>query len=350
MRENQVSFHVLGAVSVRADGSDVKIAAPRQRALLARLLLDANQTVPTSKLIEAIWGSAPPQHPESALHIVVSRLRRALGVVAPRLQRGCNGYRIEVDAEELDLTRAHTYLARAQRATRDDDMELAACLLDESLRCWSGEPLSDITNFPFYSAAVRQVREFRVGLIELRNSAYIKCDRDLEVLEDIESWIHTDPWRERLRAQQMGALYRTGRQVEALNAYEDLRLRLLTDFGVDPCEEIQDLHRKILRKDPSLLESWADARKKRSTAMVIRTNGGNLDEVLVERLREIAIDPTDVVIVEGGPGLDKDWLVVEIPRRTAATNGNGSRFDERLPRMPLVDSLAKVSAWLAHAD
>src|SRR5437016_1462490 len=105
----RVSFRVLGPVTASVDGSELNITAPRQRALLADLLVNANQTISSSKLIDGIWGSSPPQHPESALHIVVSRLRRALGVVAPRLVRDCSGYRIDLDPAELDPTRARAF-------------------------------------------------------------------------------------------------------------------------------------------------------------------------------------------------------------------------------------------------
>ena len=141
-----------------------------------------------------------------------------------------------------------------QRATSEGDVELAASSLDDALRCWTGEPLSDVADFPFYDSAARQLREFRVGVVELRYAAYLSCHRDLEVLDDIDVWVRSDPWRERLRAQQMVALYRTGRQIDALAAYADLRRLLVTEFGVDPCDEVQQLYGRILRQDPSLLD------------------------------------------------------------------------------------------------
>jgi DNA-binding SARP family transcriptional activator len=345
----RVSFHVLGAVAARVDDDDLRIAAPRQRALLARLLVDANQTITTSELIDAIWGSAPPQHPESALHIVVSRLRRALEAAAPRLVRARLGYRIDVAPNELDLTRAQALLAKAQCATRERDATRAALLLDEAIACWSGQPLSDVANFPFYDAAARQLREFRVGLVELRYSAYLHCGRDLEVLDDIDAWVRSDPWRERLRAQQMVALYRSGRQIDALAAYDDLRRRLVTDFGVNPCDEVQQLHSRILRQDPLLLEDPAGTGGAIGTSIVppARPGDASLDDLLVARLRQIAVDPADVVIVEGGPGIDRDWLVVEIPRRERGDRKDDVYVSDSLPRRPLGDSLATAWEWLA---
>ena len=297
-------------------------------------MVTANYTATTSELIDAIWGNTPPQHPESALHIVVSRLRRTLGCAAPRLVRERLGYRLDVGRDELDLSRARVSFSDAQEALADADHALAATLLEATLACWSGDPLSDVANFPFYDAAVRQLRDLRACVLELRNVAYLRCGRDREVLDDIDAWTGSHPWRERLRSQQMIALYRTGRQIEALAVYDDFRHLLVTHYGVDPCEEIQELHRRILRQDPSLLESPVETR----------------DRVLAEPLREITFDPADVVIVEGGPGVEKDWLVVEIPRRVQRQADDEPYLGVEFPRVALADSLGMVSALLCNGE
>ena len=253
MSKQPLSCRVLGAVRIELDTRVVKIAAPRQRALLALLLLDVNRTVSASNLIDGIWGDAPPQHPESALHIVVCRLRRALGSVASLLERDSTGYRVELQPHELDLTRAEAHAVDARTSLEAGDPERASSEFDDALACWSGEPLADVTNFPFYDATARRLREFQIALVESRNAAYLRCGRHLELLPDIESWIAANPWRERLRAHQMVALYRSGRQIEALAAYDDLRRLLVTDFGVDPHEDLQRLRGRILEGDPTLL-------------------------------------------------------------------------------------------------
>jgi DNA-binding SARP family transcriptional activator len=216
MIDQPLACGVLGAIRVEAGGRAMKIAAPRQRALLALLLLDANHTVSSSTLIDGIWGETPPQHPESALHIVICRLRHVLGPVAPLLARDSAGY---------------------------------------ALTCWTGAALADVTTFPFYDAASRRLDQFQLELVESRNTAYLRCGRHLEVLPDIEKWIAANPWRERLRAHQMVALYRSGRQIEALAAYDDLRRLLLDDFGIDPHDEVRRLQSRILSGDPTLLDN-----------------------------------------------------------------------------------------------
>jgi DNA-binding SARP family transcriptional activator len=253
MTEHSLSCRVLGSVRVAVDARDVKLAAPRQRALLAMLLLDANRTVSAARLIDGIWGEAPPQHPESALHIVVCRLRQVLDSVAPTLVRDSAGYRIEIAPEALDLTRAEAHAVAARRFLDVADAKHAASEFDAALACWSGEPLADVGMFPFYERAAPRLRELQIGTVEARNAAYLRCGRHLEVLADIDVWIAANPWRERLRAHQMVALYRSGRQIEALAAYNDLRQLLVDDFGIDPHEDIQRLHARILQRDPTLL-------------------------------------------------------------------------------------------------
>ena len=277
MSEQPLAFGVLGSVRVEVDARPLKIAAPRQRALLALLLLNAEKTVSSSNLIDSIWGDAPPQHPETALHIVVCRLRQALGPVASRLVRDSAGYRIEIDPDELDLTRAQAHAVVARRWLDDRDARRAASEFDAALACWTGEPLADVTNFPFYDSFARRLRELQLGLIESRNAAYLRCGRHLEVLSDIVSWIEANPWRERLRAHYMVALYRGGRQIEALAAYDDLRRLLLTDFGVDPHEDIQELRARILQGDPTLLADRGRSRER--TDVVILHD----DDPVIER-------------------------------------------------------------------
>lgn len=318
MAAQSVSFRVLSAVEARRGSAVLRLASPRQRALLAQLLVNANQTVSPEKLIEGIWGGTPPQHPEAALHVVVCRLRRSLGAVASRVVRDSSGYRIEVKPDELDLARAEALAADAHGLLSGGDPAPAAAAFDAALACFTGEPLADLANFPFYDATARCLREFRLGLIESRNAAYLRCGRHLDVLSDIDAWIETEPWRERLRAHQMVALYRSDRQIEALAAYDELRRLLISDFGVDPHEDLQRLHGRILRRDAGLLVDRRDVQS-----------------------REVFVDLTDVVMVEGGPGVNKAWLVAEVPThvRDAAIDGAHDE-SEALRRVSLTDWLA----------
>ena len=170
MTEHSPSCCVLGSVRVGVDAREVKVAAPRQRALLAMLLLDANRTVSAAALIDGIWGEAPPQHPESALHIVVCRLRQVLDSVAHMLVRDPAGYRIGIAPEALDLTRAIAHAVAARRFLDVADAKHAASEFDAALAWWSGEPLADVATFPFYERAAPRLRELQVGTVESRNA------------------------------------------------------------------------------------------------------------------------------------------------------------------------------------
>jgi DNA-binding SARP family transcriptional activator len=244
-----MSFTVLGPVGALTQRAVLQIAAPTQQALLAQLLLHANRTLSASALIDGIYGDAPPRHPEAALQIIVSRLRRALGNASDRIVYDGYGYRIDVAADELDLTRAQSHFSRGADAMRHSESAAAADAFNAALDCWTGEPLAGLTRFSFQHAHVRCLREFQFEILERRNDAYLECGQPTDVLRDIESWIAMEPWREGLRGQQMMALYRTGRQVDALATYDDTRELLLNGFGVDPSRELQQLYGNILRQE-----------------------------------------------------------------------------------------------------
>ena len=308
MRESCMSFTVLGPVSVRDGRSRLPIAAPSQQALLAQLLLHANRTVSASALIDGMYGDAAPRHPEAALQIVVSRLRRALGAAADRIAYDGYGYRIELAADELDLKRAQSHFARGTNAARRGDMELAADAFTAALECWSGEPLAELAKFSFHHANARCLREFQFEVLERRNDAYLACGRHADVLRDVESWIAMEPWREGLRGQQMIALYRAGRQIDALAAYDEIRALLIDGFGVDPSRELQQLYGSILRQ-----------------------------ELECQELRSFD-DFDNLFIVDGGP--NGTWLVEELT--DGAANNGGIR------RVALADFIAGMRDKLSH--
>jgi DNA-binding SARP family transcriptional activator len=280
MPDSCVSFTVLGPVTARTGRTRLPIAAPSQQALLAQLLLHANRTVSASALIDGIYGDAAPRHPEAALQIIVSRLRRALGPIANKLAYDGSGYRIELAAHELDLTRARSHFARGTKAVRHNEMSVAGDAFNDALECWTGDPLAELTKFSFHDAHARCLHEFQFEVLERRNDAYLACGRHADVLRDIDSWIAIEPWREGLRGQQMTALYRAGRQIDALAVYDEIRRLLIDGFGVDPSGEIQTLYGSILRQ-----------------------------ELECEELRSFR-DCHDVFVVDGGP--NARWLVAEL--------------------------------------
>ncbi len=315
---SDVRFRILGSLDVSVDGSPVMIGAARQRALLARLLLDANRSLHPDLLVDAIWGDAIPQHPDAALQIVVSRLRTALGRAAGRLTSGPAGYRIEANDDEVDHLRARRTYARARELWTQNDFGGAAMAADTALGCWTADALADLGDAPFYAAAYEELRELRLAIYELRNRAYFRCGRHVEILADIGTWIRAEPWRERLRAHQMLALYRAGRRVDALAVYDDLCQSLSTDLDVEPTAFVQELYARIRDQDPTLvahragivgaLPAWTPC----SLPFVGR---GREESQIFGRLREVAAGASRMILVEGEAGIGKSRLALEVARR-----------------------------------
>ena len=315
---SNVRFKVLGPVGVEADGAPLAIGAPRQRALLALLLLDANRALRPHTLIEGIWGESIPQHPDAALQIVVSRLRTALGPVADRLSSGPAGYRIAVADDELDHLRARAHFVHAQDLRERDDVQGAAAAADAALACWIADALDDLSDAPFYDSAYRDLRELRLAIYEFRNRAYLDSGRHVEVLADIDTWIRYEPWRERIRAQYMVALYRAGRRVDALAEYEALRRSLADELGVQPSHFVQELYGNMLDQNPALLprRSGIVATLPTWTPCGLPFVGRSAEEhVIFDALRDVAAGATRMVLVEGEAGIGKSRLVLEAARR-----------------------------------
>jgi DNA-binding SARP family transcriptional activator len=315
---SDVRFTILGPVGLTVDGSDIRIGAPRQRALLAILLRDANRPVHASVLIEGIWGEAPPQHPEAALQIIVSRLRAALGPAANRLFSESAGYRIEVEPDELDFERAHRAFDLARERFIKDDYDAAAEAASAGLACWSGDALADVRDVPFYASAYREIRELQFSIYGFRNRAYLRAGRHVQILADIEGWIRMDPSRERTRATQMVALFRSGRRVEAFAAYEELRHYLARELGIEPSAYMQELRRRIEDEDSLLLGRRIGIvpRLPAWTSYELPFVGRVREELrIVDRLREAGVGGARMVLVTGAAGIGKSRLVLEIARR-----------------------------------
>jgi DNA-binding SARP family transcriptional activator len=337
-------FQVLGDLSVTIDGEQRPITAAKQRAALAILLLSANRTVCSSALIDGIWGAALPQHPDTALQIVVSRLRCSLGPAAHRLVSGPSGYRIEVAAHELDVSCVQAALADGQRLRRQNDPNRAADVLADALSSWTSEPLHDLASFPFCQAARNRLRELRVSICEQRNDALLEAGRHIELLETIEEWISAEPWRERLRVQQVLALYRSGRQVDALRAYDAYRSRLVEELGVEPSDELRELHRDVLSHAPRLAIGVGPigSRIPLWTSLSLPFVGrGDEEELIFGRIREVFGGSRAMILVEGEAGIGKTRLILEIARRVQG--------DAIVLSATANDTLRPAVVGLAHA-
>ena len=242
----ELDFRLLGPLEVHDDGRSLALGGRKQRTLLAILLLHANEAVSDDVLSEGLWGERPPKTAPTALQIHVANLRKLLP--ADRLEPRAPGYLLHLEPEELDLARFERLCAEA----RGREPEAAAVALTDALALWRGRPLADFAYDSFAQAEIARLEELRVAAIEQRIEAELACGRHAELVGELEALVAEHPLRERLRRQLMLALYRSGRQTEALDAYRDARITLVGELGIEPSPALKDLEKAILAQDPAL--------------------------------------------------------------------------------------------------
>jgi predicted ATPase/DNA-binding SARP family transcriptional activator len=244
-------YGLLGAMEVRADdGTPVTIAAPKRRALLAALLLEANRPVSADRLAEALWGPNTPPAATASLHAHVSRLRRELG--RDRVVTAPAGYLIHVGEDDLDIRVFERRLADARLAAEAGRWDAASSGFASAVGLWRGRALADFVDDDFARPAIVRLEELRLATIEDRIDADLELGRHAEVTAELEALVVIHPFRERFWRQLMLALYRSGRQADALAAFRRLRAGLVEELGVDPSPDVAELEVRILRQDPSL--------------------------------------------------------------------------------------------------
>ena len=244
-----LSFHVLGRLEAYYDGVELGLGPRKQRAVLAVLLLNANHVVSTERLIDDLWGESPPSTARATLQVYVHGLRKALSDGGATLHTRAPGYVLELEAGALDLDRFSQLRAEARESV---DPERRATLLHEALMLWRDAPLPELRTEPFSTAAVAQLDQLRFATLEERIGADLDLGREAVLVTELESLVAEHPYRERLRAQLMLALYRSGRQADALDAYKAGRRVLQEDLGLEPGKELRELEAAILRQDEAL--------------------------------------------------------------------------------------------------
>jgi DNA-binding SARP family transcriptional activator/class 3 adenylate cyclase len=249
-----LEFHVLGPLEAVHDGESVSVGGSRERAVLARLLLSANQVVSLEALADDLWHGAPPEGAAEALWVYVSRLRKALRAHGgdEALVTRPPGYVLRVEPGDVDSARFEALVARARQLAAADDHGAAAATLRKALALWRGPALADVADVPFAQAEAARLEEARLGAFEERIEADLACGRHGELIGELSGLTRDHPLRERLWAQRMLALYRAGRQAEALRAYQDLRRHLGEELGIEPSEALRHLETAILRHEPEL--------------------------------------------------------------------------------------------------
>ena len=249
-----IEFRILGPLQISADGRLLPLGSPKQGALLGLLLVHAGETISRDRLIEELWGEARPATVDSALHVYLSRLRRLLesAGAGSALVRERYGYRLRVEPEQLDANRFERLAGEGSEALATGKVELAAERLRQALALWRGSALADLQSERFAIAAAARLEEERVAALEQRLEADLVLGRHQQLIHELEVLVAEHPYRERLHAQLMLALYRSGRQVEALRAYQRARRTLTDELGLEPSQELTQLERAILRQDATL--------------------------------------------------------------------------------------------------
>jgi DNA-binding SARP family transcriptional activator len=242
-----MDFRILGPLEVWDRGRPLELRRRRLRALLAMLLLRPGEPIATDELVEGLWGENSPRTARAALQNYVSQLRRTLGPGVVLSRPG--GYVLDVRPEQTDVGRFEHLVAESRRATSDEER---AKRLRDGLALWRGPPLADLSREPFAAYEVGRLEQLRLPAVEDLIDAELSLGAGAELVGELESLIAEHPFRERLRGQLMLALYRAGRQAEALEAYQATRRTLIEELGIEPGEPLRELERAILCQDPSL--------------------------------------------------------------------------------------------------
>jgi predicted ATPase/DNA-binding SARP family transcriptional activator len=304
-----MQFSILGPLDVRVDGRAVALGGVMPRGLLAVLLLHANEPVSAERLALSLWGEEAPAGAIRTVQVHMSRLRRALG--DPDLVVTTSaGYRLGVRPGELDAERFERGVGDGRQALAAGQAELAGSVLREALGLWRGPPLADVASLPFAPVEIGRLEEQRLAALELRVEADLAAGRHAELVGELQRLTGQHPWSERLHGQLILALYRSGRQADALEAYRDARATLVEELGVEPAPELRSLQQAILEHDPALRAPAPQAM--RLPANLTRTVGREQDvRQVVEWLRQ---DGVRLVTLTGPGGVGKTRLSVDVAR------------------------------------
>lgn len=314
-----MEFRILGSLEVVDQGVVLPLGGPKNRALLALLLLHAGDVVSNDHIAEALWGVNPPRTAPGSIQNSIWHLRKLLG--AERLVTKAPGYVLHVERDELDAHLSRSLLDEA----RTVDAEAAAALVRQAQSLWRGPPLADFTYEGFAQSAIAELEELRLAMQEERIGYELGLGRGAELIGELETLVAAHPLRERLRAHLMLALYRAGRQADALHAYQEARRVLLEQLGIDPGPALQQLHQSILRQERSLDRTPARAGPHDDLEEVARALlAGRLVPVLGSEVGELArrlAERFNFPAEDGGE-------LTRVAQYVALMKGSGPLYDE----------------------
>jgi predicted ATPase/DNA-binding SARP family transcriptional activator len=343
-----MEIRVLGPIEAIGKQGPLRLAAPMQRRLLAALVVGAGKTCSRDALIDALWGETPAASAQKLLQVYVSRLRKTLPAPA-RIRTHGGGYALELDHESLDAGRFERLLAEGREALDEGNPRLAMSLLERALDLWRGSAYADVAYEDFARAEAERLEELRQVATEERFEAGLALGRHEELLAELTSLASAHPLRERLQAQAMVALYRCGRQSDALELYTSIRARLRDDLGLEPGAVLRALQRRILQQDPSLL---VPALGDESLALLPAPSNALLgrDGELNELQELLARNDVRLLVLSGAGGAGKTRLALEVARQAASSFANGAAFVSLAPLRDPELMVGEISRALGIRD
>jgi predicted ATPase/DNA-binding SARP family transcriptional activator len=317
----EMELGILGPLVVRDGEALVRVPGAKERALLADLVVHAGRVVSADRLVEDLWGETPPGNPGNALQGRVSALRRALGSAGSKLVvTRPPGYVLEVDPEGVDAGRFEGLVAEAT-ALAPAEPPRAAQLLEEALGLWRGAALAEFADRPWAQAEAARLEERRLAAVEALVELRLTAGGHAGLVGELEGLVADHPTRERPRGQLMVALYRSGRQADALGVYQQTREVLAEELGIDPSPELQRLHQAILVQDPALELATADGGQPRHNLPERLTSLVGRDKELREVAKLVELHRLVTVVGPGGAG--KTTVAVELARRLVGGYADG---------------------------
>jgi len=325
---------LFGEFEVVRGGVAIPIRGAKQRALLALLALNRGNPVSADRLIDQLWGDGQTAKPANALQAQIVQLRRTLGASA--IVTSESGYALDVSAADLDAARFEDLVAEGRRLSTEGEVARASAVLGDALRLRRGEPLSEFAYAGFADAERAHLNELALVATEYRVEADLELGHHNQLVGELEALCRDHPLRERLWELLMLALYRAGRQAEALRAYTEIRDRLVDELGVDPGSSLRELETRVLDHDPSLVAEQPPAPR----APALPSVPGNLPEPLsrflgrdaeLEQVGE-AIASSRLVTLIGPGGVGKTRLAVEAAARLREQHPGGTWLASPIPK------------------
>jgi DNA-binding SARP family transcriptional activator len=331
-----MEFKLLGPLAIEVGGRQIEPGGTRQRGLLAILLLPRGEVVSAERLIEELYGTQPPASAATSLRAHVSRLRRALGG-SELLRTRAGGYVLEVEKDSIDAQVFERLLEQGRSQRASGNAAQAAATLRQALELWRGPPLADFAYADFAQSEIARLDELRLAAIEERIEAELDLGHHAELVGELERLVRDYPLRERLRGHLMLALYRSGRQAEALASFQDARRILVDQLGIEPGSDLRALQQAILRHEVDLdLARTRPARPPRFPPALgalpvglTRLVGRAQD---IEEICELMRGDVRILTLTGPGGIGKTRVAIEAAASVAREFDDGARF---VPLAPL---------------